>query len=390
MSIIERTAQSTILRLAKSYPALVVTGPRQSGKTTLVRLTFPDKPYVSLEEIDNREFAQSDPRGFLNQYKMGAILDEVQRCPDLFSYLQSLLDNRKEMGLFILTGSQQFGLISKISQSLAGRVAKISLLPLSLYELQNAGKPPNTLEDLLFNGLYPAIYDRNLDPSIWHENYVDTYLERDVRQIINIRNLSSFQRFLRMCAARTGQILNLSSMAGDCGITHNTAKSWISVLEASYIVHLLSPHHKNFNKRLIKAPKLYFYDCGLATWLLGINSKRQLETHPMRGHLFETWAVSELIKYRFNNGSQSNLYFWRDNSGNEIDIIIDNSGKLDIVEVKSGQTIASDFLNGVKKFKELAGDDLGSSFLLYGGEIVQNRSNVSILPWDGIKSITAK
>ena len=390
MSIIERTAQSTILRLAKSYPALVVTGPRQSGKTTLVRLTFPDKPYVSLEEIDNREFAQSDPRGFLNQYKMGAILDEVQRCPDLFSYLQSLLDNRKEMGLFILTGSQQFGLISKISQSLAGRVAKISLLPLSLYELQNAGKSPNTLEDLLFNGLYPAIYDRHLDPSIWHENYVDTYLERDVRQIINIRNLSSFQRFLRMCAARTGQILNLSSMAGDCGITHNTAKSWISVLEASYIVHLLSPHHKNFNKRLIKAPKLYFYDCGLAAWLLGINSKRQLETHPMRGHLFETWAVSELIKYRFNNGSQSNLYFWRDNSGNEIDIIIDNSGKLDIVEVKSGQTIASDFLNGVKKFKELAGDDLGSSFLLYGGEIVQNRSNVSILPWDGIKSITAK
>ncbi len=283
MKHIPRTAQKTLKKLARTYPALVVTGPRQSGKTTLSQVAFPNKPYVSLEELDTRTFAQEDPRGFLHQYPDGAILDEAQRCPDLFSYLQTRLDQDKKMGQFILTGSQQFGLISGISQSLAGRVATISLLPFSLQELQDAKKSPQSLEELMFKGLYPPIYDRQLAPSIWYGNYVDHYIERDVRQLINIRDLGTYQRFVRMCAARTGQILNLSSLASDCGVTHNTAKAWISVLEASYIVHLLQPHHKNFNKRLIKSPKLYFYDPGLAAWLLNIQTAEQLTIQVPKG-----------------------------------------------------------------------------------------------------------
>lgn len=388
MSMIPRTAHKTLKKLALSYPALVVTGPRQSGKTTLTKAVFPDKPYVSLEEMDMREFAVSDPRGFLGQYPHGAILDEVQRCPDLFSYLQSRLDTAKKMGLFVLTGSQQFGLISGIAQSLAGRVAKISLLPFSLHELQDTKKAPNKIEDLLFKGLYPPIYDRGLEPHIWYNNYVDTYLERDVRQLINVRDLSSFQRFIRMCAARTGQLLNLSNLASDCGITHNTAKAWVSVLEASYIVHLLQPHHKNFNKRLIKSPKLYFYDPGLATWLLNIQSADQLVTHSARGQLFETWAVSELLKYRFNNALSSNLYFWRDSAGHEVDILIDRADKLLPVEIKSGQTVASDFFDGLKKFQKLADNSAGNATLIYGGAQVQNREIINVVPWEKIYDLS--
>lgn len=388
MSMIPRTAHKTLKKLALSYPALVVTGPRQSGKTTLTKAVFPDKPYVSLEEMDMREFAVSDPRGFLGQYPHGAILDEVQRCPDLFSYLQSRLDTAKKMGLFVLTGSQQFGLISGIAQSLAGRVAKISLLPFSLHELQDTKKAPNKIEDLLFKGLYPPIYDRGLEPHIWYNNYVDTYLERDVRQLINVRDLSSFQRFIHMCAARTGQLLNLSNLASDCGITHNTAKAWVSVLEASYIVHLLQPHHKNFNKRLIKSPKLYFYDPGLATWLLNIQSADQLVTHSARGQLFETWAVSELLKYRFNNALSSNLYFWRDSAGHEVDILIDRADKLLPVEIKSGQTVASDFFDGLKKFQKLADNSAGNATLIYGGAQVQNREIINVVPWEKIYDLS--
>lgn len=381
MKHIIRTAHKTLKKLAADYPAVVVTGPRQSGKTTLVQEVFSEKPYVSLEEIDTREFAITDPRGFLSQYPNGAILDEVQRCPDLFSYLQSIIDKQKKMGLFVLTGSQQFGLMSGISQSLAGRVAKLSLLPFSLYELQEAKQSPGKIEDLLFKGGYPPIYDRKLDPHLWYNNYVDTYVERDVRQLVNVRDLSTFQRFIRMCAARTGQILNLSSLANDCGITHNTAKAWISVLEASYIIHLLQPHHKNFNKRLIKSPKLYFYDTGLAAWLLNIQSAEQLSTHSARGQIFETWVVSEAIKYRYNNGLASNLYFWRDSTGNEIDILVDKSGTLIPIEVKSGQTINTEFFSGLKKYSLMAGNEVKSSALVYGGIQSQTRENTSVISW---------
>ena len=389
MKLIPRTAEKILTALSKSYPALVVTGPRQSGKTTLTQIVFPNKTYVSLEELDMRDFATNDPRGFLNQYPDGAILDEVQRCPDLFSYLQSRLDEDKRMGLFILTGSQQFGLISGISQSLAGRVAKISLLPFSLHELQEAKKTPETIEALLFKGLYPPIHDRALAPHIWYNNYISTYLERDVRQLINVRDLSTFQNFVRMCAARTGQLLNLSSLASDCGITHNTAKAWISVLEANYIVHLLQPHHRNFNKRLIKSPKLYFHDSGLAARLLNIQTADQLMTHPARGQLFETWVVSEFLKYRFNNALSSNLYFWRDSTGHEIDILIEQADKLLPVEIKSGQTVASDFFDSLKRFQKLAGDSVGSAALIYGGAQGQQRETAKVVPWKRIHDLSS-
>ena len=389
MSMVPRTAQSALKTLAQSYPALVVTGPRQSGKTTLTQAVFPDKPYVSLEDLDIREFAISDPRGFLNHYPQGAILDEVQRAPDLFSYLQTRLDAEKTMGLFILTGSQQFGLSSGISQSLAGRVAKVSLLPFSYLELHCAEKAPATIEDLLFNGLYPPIYDRGLSPSIWYNNYVDTYLERDVRQLINVRDLSIFQRFIRMCAARTGQLLNLSALASDCGVTHNTAKAWISVLEASYIVHLLRPHHKNFNKRMIKSPKLYFCDTGLAAWLQGIQTAEQLATHSARGALFETWVVSELLKYRFNQALSSNLYFWRDSAGNEVDVLIEQSNTLFPIEIKSGQTLVGEFFDSVKKYTALAGDAVEQSALVYGGSQMQQREAVNVYPWQQIHKLSS-
>lgn len=367
-----------------------MTGPRQSGKTTLVKMVFPDKPYVSLEELDVRDFAINDPRGFLNQYPNGAILDEVQRCTGLFSYIQSIVDvdKDKRSGLFVLTGSQQFGLLSNITQSLAGRVALFTLLPFSLTELQTASHAPSAIEALLFQGLYPPIYDRQPSPLQWYDNYIRTYIERDVRQLINVRDLTTFQRFVRICAAHTGQLINLSSLANDCGINHMTAKAWLSVLEASYLVTLLSPHFNNFNKRLVKSPKLYFLDTGLAARLLGIQTKEQLLLHPQRGALFETWVVSELLKARFNQALSSNLYFWRDHIGNEIDIIVEQANCLIPIEVKSGKTVASDFLKGLNHWLGLAGDSADKAWLVYGGEQNQVRKNVEIVSWNHIADLT--
>ncbi len=368
---------------------MVITGPRQSGKTTLVRAVFPDKPYVSLEDLDVRSFAENDPRSFLAGYPDGAIFDEVQRCPDLFSYLQSIVDDKRQMGRYILTGSQQFGLLSGITQSLAGRVGMVQLLPFSHGELMGAGLAPSSPEEIIYTGSYPPLYDRELAPADWYPGYVSTYLERDLRQLIQVRNLSLFQLFLRMCAARTGQLLNLSSVANDCGITHNTAKAWISVLEASYILFLLQPHHKNFNKRLIKAPKLYFYDTGLAAWLLGIQSQDQIMTHSLRGALFETWVVSELIKGRFNRGLHSNLYFWRDSAGNEVDVLVEHGEHLLPVEIKSGRTITADYFSGLNKWLALAGNSSGRARLVYAGDDEQQRSNCLVVPWRGIARIAA-
>ncbi|MDA1372053.1 MAG: ATP-binding protein [Proteobacteria bacterium] len=384
MALIPRIAEAKLLKLMKGYPAVVLTGPRQSGKTTLARKLFADKSYTSLEDIDVREFAESDPRGFLGQFPNGAVLDEVQRSPDLFSYLQSRLDEDKRMGLFVLTGSQQFDLLSGVSQSLAGRVARLTLLPFSLVELQQVNKAPGKLEKLLFDGLYPPVHDRKLDAADWYNNYVGTYLERDVRQLTNVRDLGSFQRFVRMCAARSGQLLNLSALGADCGITHNTAKAWISILEASYIIHLLHPHHKNFNKRLVKSPKLYFYDAGLAASLLNIQDAEQLSTHSARGSLFETWVVSEFVKHRLNRGLLSNCFFWRDNRGNEIDLLIEHSEKLFPVEIKSGQTIAADYFTGLEKYSAWAKDDAGDSTLIYGGAMAQERQQARVIPWKKI------
>jgi uncharacterized protein len=386
VTYIPRNAESRLQHFASGYPVVVVTGPRQSGKSTLVRHAFPDHRYVSLEDLDQREFAETDPRGFLNQFNGCAILDEAQRCPALFSYLQTRVDERQQPGEFILTGSQQFGLLSGITQSLAGRAALLTLLPMTYSELQRSGKIGKNLDKILFDGAYPPIFDRGLEPHPWHGNYVRTYLERDVRQLIKVQDLGTFQRFLKLCAGRTGQLLNLSSLANDCGITHNTVKSWVSVLEASYIVHLLPPHHQNFSKRLVKTPKLYFLDTGLATWLLGIQNSEQLATHVQRGALFESWVISELLKARYNAGETSNLYFWRDRSGHEVDLLIDHGTHLSPLEIKSGQTINQDYFKGLNFWRKLTGETTGQAWLVYGGDARQSRSDVTILPWYDINS----
>ena len=326
--MIDRIAEHTIRTLLRGFPVVTLTGPRQSGKTTLSKVLFSDRPYASLEDPDLRQAAQEDPRSFLGRFPDGAVLDEVQRCPDLLSYLQPIVDADGRMGLYILTGSQQFGLMSGITQSLAGRTAFVELLPFSIPELAHAGKLPTATDTMLLTGCYPPLYDRELPPSYWFGAYVTAYVERDVRQLLKIQELETFQRFVRLCAGRTGQLLNLSSLATECGITHNTAKSWISVLEASYLVFLLRPHHASFNKRLVKMPKLYFYDAGLVSWLLGIRTQEQMETHPLRGNIFETFIISELIKSRLNRGERPAFSFWRDSNGNEVDLIVEQGKKL--------------------------------------------------------------
>lgn len=388
--MIPRTAQEALLRMAKGFPIVAISGPRQSGKTTLVKLTFPQKPYLSLEDPDIRSIAESDPRGLLAGFPNGAILDEAQRAPQLFSYLQTKVDERIIPGMFVLTGSQQFGLLSGITQSLAGRVGLIHLLPFAASELSSVLKLPESLEELLVRGLYPPLYDRNILPGDWFSGYIATYVERDARQLINVRDLSVFQRFVRMCAARTGQILNLSSLASDCGITHNTAAAWISVLEASYLIYLLRPHHRNFNKRLIKAPKLYFFDVGLAAWLLGIHTPEQIRFHAQRGAIFETFVVTEFLKGRFNQGLPANLFYWRDSKGLEIDLILEAGEKLNAIEIKSGQTIVQDFFSSLKLWGKLAGQTDLPAWLVYGGDKALTNENISIVPWKNISKLSAE
>lgn len=379
--MLKRTAAVIVKQKAQYYPVVAITGPRQSGKSTMAKYLFPEKPYRSLEDLDHRRFATEDPRGFLDQFADGAVLDEVQHCPELFSYLQTRVDTQQTMGLFILTGSQQFGLTAKITQSLAGRVGFVQLLPFTLGELQEGGLAPSTLEEMLFTGFYPPIYDRKIPPQSWYSDYVTTYVERDIRQLIHVQDLRVFHRFLQMCAARTGQLVNLSSLANDCGITHNTAKAWLSVLEASYILFLLSPHHNNYSKRLIKAPKLYFYDTGLACLLAGIQTAEQLLAHPMRGAFFETWVASELIKKRFNSGLLSNLYFWRDSQGHEIDFLIDQGQTLIPMEVKAGKTITADYFVGLDYWRKLSGQNK-QAYLIYAGEQSQVQRGIDVIAWN--------
>lgn len=388
--MIPRVATNTLSQLSTEYPVVVVTGPRQSGKSTLVRNVFQEKPYVSLEDLDERMFATEDPRGFLSRYPDGAILDEVQHCPGLFSYIQTIVDQGSRQGLFILTGSQQFGLLNGITQSLAGRAGLLSLLPFSLAELEEAGKKVGALESLLFSGLYPPIHDRPVDPGRWYGNYVRTYLERDVRQLLQVKDLSTFQRFLRMCAGRTGQLTNYSSLANDIGVTHNTAKSWLSILEASYIVYFVRPHHQNFNKRLIKAPKLYFYDTGLVSWLLGIETPSQILTHPSFGAIFETFVTGEILKAHTHRAIEPRLSFWQDRSGHEVDLLVERKSRTTPVEIKAGRTVTPDFFKGLELWRKMAGSDSGEGIVVYGGELPQEReSGWHVLPWRRIDSFTA-
>lgn len=384
--MIPRKATESCLSLAKGYPILAITGPRQSGKTTLVQAAFPKKPYVSFEDPDQLESATADPRGFLSRFPDGAVFDEVQRFPRLFSYLQGIVDERKKAGMFILTGSRQFGLMAGISQSLAGRVALVQLLPFSLDEAVKSGIVFDSLAGVLFRGLYPPLYDREMDASTWYGNYVLTYLERDVRNILGVRDLGQFRMFLRMCAARCGRLINLSALAADCGITHNTARSWLSVLETSYIVHLLQPHHENFGKRLVKSPKLYFIDPGLAAWLLNIQGPDHLSVHPMKGSLFEALVVAEFLKERFNRGLASNLYFWRNHTGDEIDLLIDEGTAVRAIEIKSGETVNDDFFRGLDKWLDWKKGGKTEAGVVYGGKESYLRKTFRVISWRNISS----
>jgi len=379
--MIPRTALDTLLRLARGFPVVALTGPRQSGKTTLARAAFPDKPYVSLENADILAYAMTDTRRFLADFPTGAIIDEAQRCPALFSYLQGWVDERQHMGDFVLTGSQQFGLMSKVSQSLAGRVGLVHLLPLSQSELADAGIASVGVDDALWRGAYPALYDRDLAPGDWFPNYVATYVERDVRQLLAVRELGLFQRFLKMCAARSGQLLNLSSLAADCGISHVTAREWLTVLEASYIVRMLPPYHRNFGKRLVKTPKLYFLDVGLAAWLLGIRDAGTIATHALRGALFETFVIGEFIKQRHNTGQPADLYFWRDNVGHEVDLLFEVGDKLQPVEIKSGMTFCADWLDAAERWKAFAGESALAPWIVHGGDRSFDMENCRVFSW---------
>lgn len=382
--MIERQATQLLKRMARGFPVVALTGPRQSGKTTLARQAFPDKPYFSLEDLETRQRVMADPRQFFALLPEGAVLDEVQRCPEIFSYLQGVVDERERMGEFVITGSQQLGLLGQITQSLAGRVGLVQLLPLSMRELIVAGLAAKTLEQALWKGGYPALFDlrRQLDsPARWLSAYTATYIERDVRQVLGVSNLSLFRRFVLMCAARTGQLLNLSALAADCGISHTTARSWLTVLEASYVVYLLQPYHQNFGKRLVKMPKLYFLDTGLLCHLLRIDSPQTLATHALRGGIFESWVVAETLKYRWNQGLPADIYFWRDNHGTEIDLLFEYEGKLHAVEIKSGATFAPDWAHACQRWQRYAGAAAAAPVVVYGGRDSYSVKDVHVRAW---------
>lgn len=384
--MINRTISTKIKRFAEQYPVVTITGPRQSGKTTLCKALFPEYTYSNLESLEERDFATKDPKGYLARFTQGAVIDEIQNAPNLLSYIQVNVDEKPQPGRYILTGSQNFALSNSISQSLAGRTAIARLLPFSLAEI-NRINPPESLDQLLYTGAYPRIHDQNLDPTEALSFYLNTYIERDLRTLINIKDLSRFTTFLKLCAGRSGQLLNFSSLGNDCGVSHNTISHWISMLEASFIVKLLQPYHNNLRKRVIKSPKLYFLDVGLATFLLGIQNAQQISTHPLRGQLFETLVVTELLKYRFNLGQTDNLYFFRDSKGNEVDIIMEYGTQLLPIEVKSGTTIASDFFKGLKYFRKLVEDRVESAWLIYGGQEKRLQENTAIYGWKSLVDI---
>ncbi len=348
-------------------------------------MAFPEYHYLSFEDPDVRAFALSDPRRFLQTYPARCVLDEIQRAPDLFSYLQSHVDRTNEPGQFVLTGSQNFILAENITQSLAGRTAILNLLPFSTEELESGNLLTDNLDTLMFNGGYPRLYDSSIDPVEFYPFYITTYVERDVRLIKNIADLSMFDRFLKLCAGRIGAQLNLSGLAADCGITHNTARAWLSVLEASFIVFFLKPYLRNFNKRLVKSPKLYFYDTGLACSLLGLENASQLASHYRRGELFESLILSELVKSRLNRARPANLYYWRDKQGHEIDCLIEQGPDLAAVELKSGQTINQSYFDGLQYWSKLTG--YAKNYVIYGGKERQQRTPAEVLPWKEALSV---
>jgi predicted AAA+ superfamily ATPase len=381
--VIQRDLTPQLLKAARQFPAVTLTGPRQSGKSTLCRGLFPDLPFANLEAPDIRAFATDDPRAFLGQFPGGAIIDEVQRAPELPSYLQGIIDADPAPGRWILTGSQNLSLLESVNQSLAGRTAVLHLLPLARSEVIRFDKHPMTLDETLLAGGYPRIFDQQLEPADWLRAYVGTYIERDVRTISNVGDLATFQRFVELCAGRTGQLLNYSTLAADAGVSQPTAKAWLSVLETSFIAFRLPGFHSNVRKRLVKMPKLHFYDTGLVCWLLGIRTAGQLHSHPLRGAIFETWVVSEILKHRTNAGETGGLSFYRDRDQAEADVVLERGGALTIVEAKSAQTASSSLLGGARRVRDqiAASGRSCEAMVVYGGAEAQARTGVPLIPW---------
>lgn len=379
--MIERNITAKLNLLATKFPIVTLTGARQCGKSTLLKSCFPSYRYVSLEDIDIRQMALEDPRGFLMNFGSKTIIDEVQYAPNLFSYIQTKVDEENNVGMYILSGSQNFLLMQQISQSLAGRTAILKLAPFSISELKKASLLPEDINNWIFTGGYPRIYDMNIHPSDFYPNYIQTYIERDVRQLKELANLSKFIRFLKLCAARVGQLLNVSALANESEITVPTANSWLSVLETSYVVYLLKPYFNNYNKRLVKSPKLYFYDTGLASSLLGLDDVSQLSTHYLRGGLFENMVISEYLKNSYAEGKEPQMYFWRDSNQNEVDLLIERSGDLYAVEIKSSATINNNHFKGLNKFQSISGIDRNNMIVVYGGNTDYKTKDGSYVSW---------
>lgn len=379
--MINRELIANLKKLGKNMPVITVTGPRQSGKTTLCKLAYPKHAYVTLENIDDRQFAENDPRGFLAQFTKPVIIDEAQYVPQLFSYIQGIVDETNISAQFVLSGSQNFLLLEKISQTLAGRAAIFYLLPLSIAELKHDKKLKSDYKLHLFNGFYPRLYDKKIDVNLFYESYIATYTERDVRQIINVQNLSKFQIFLKCIAGRVGQLINFAEIANIVSVDAKTVQKWFSLLESSFICFLLPPYYKNYNKRLVKTSKLYFYDTGLVCALLGIRDAEELTAHWVRGALFENLIIADTLKSYYNKGRKPQLYFWRDNTGNEVDLIIDEHSKHRAVEIKSGTTVHTSFFEGLTKYQKFSNINNKDKVLVYGGSKNQEREFIAIKSW---------
>ncbi|MCX6225523.1 MAG: ATP-binding protein [Bacteroidia bacterium] len=382
MELIKRTLEAQVTRLMTLFPVITITGPRQSGKTTLAKTIAKDYQYISFENPDIRENAKKDPRGFLRQYPNKAIFDEIQLVPELVSYLQEIIDLENEPGMYILTGSQNLALHEQVSQSLAGRTAMLRLLPFEIAELND--QPAQKEWDFpqwIVNGFYPRLYYQKIPPSDFYPAYFETYIQRDVRHIQNIHNLSGFITFIRLCAGRIGQLLELTSLANDAGVSVNTAKGWLSVLEASYIIFLLQPYYKNLNQRVIKSPKLYFYDTGLASWLLKISDPDQLESHYLRGGLFENMIIADLLKQSCHRLQQADLYFLRNSNGVEIDCVSESPNGLELIEIKSGRTFNQGFLSGLTKWSRNIPDPSVKKSLVYAGNEETWQSGIQVRNW---------
>ena len=382
--MIERTIEEKLRQMTTKFPIVTLTGTRQCGKSTLLKQRFNEFKYISLEDLDRRQFAIDDPRGFLMNFGTPLIIDEAQYAPDLFSYIQTHVDEKNETGMYILSGSHNFLLMERISQSLAGRTAVLKMAPLSIKELRQASLLPENLNDWLITGGYPRIYDKEIAPVDFFPNYVQTYLERDVRLLRNISDMSQFVRFLKLCAGRVAQLLNIASLASECGISVPTANAWLSILETSYTISLLRPYYRNFNKRLIKSPKLYFFDTGLAASLLGLEEPRQMETHYLRGELFENMVISEFMKQAYAQGREPNLYFWRDSNNEEVDLLSEQGTTLECYEIKSAATMHSDHFSSLKTFAKQAQLDTNRLHVVYGGEQDIQTSNGNYISWKNL------